>query len=740
MSIPAALRPRLSRAAALVPAALVLLASVGRAQRPEITPTRIESGRIVIDGVLDEAVWAEVARLGPLTQVEPVEGAPATVVTDVRIAYDAHRIYFGILCHDDPSEVRARQRDRDAFVRYDDVIELWLDTFDDERFAFWFQMTAGGSRGDALISDSGDSFNKNWDGIWNGRARVTDEGWVCEMAIPFQTLAFDEHGSTWGFNLQRKRIANGEEARWASPNVAYRFFRLSEGGVLLGLEGMEQGLGLDVAPYGKITSGRDFESQNDGISTTGDVGVDITYRPTPATTLRITTNTDFAETEVDERQFNLTRFPLFFPEKRDFFLEDAGVFEFGFPSRRRPSLVPFFSRTIGRDEDGKAVTILGGVKFTGRVGDWNIGLLDTVVDNHDGVSTKNLGVLRVSRNLGGENAAGAIVTSGRPLEGGYATTAGVDFRFGSSRAFGAEHSGTIWGYWLNTQTEGPGGEGHAFGLQGQASSATWRHRATALSTGSGFNPEMGFVRRTGIRQYSWSTEYTWRSDDEGPLREFQARIAPSFTTDTHGHRESWRVPLKWLELEFNSEDKIEFETSWIFERVDEPASDPFEVGDLTVDNDDYTMTRYEVRFESNDRRILNGDVEVEFGDFFGGDLLRIQVEPVLIPGPLFKLSLAVEDFYVDLGDDDFHTRLTSANFDFSFSPDVSWKNLVQYDTESKNLGFQSRLHWIVKPGHDLFLVGLFGWEKSTNGEPDHDAAFTPTGQEVTLKIAYTMRF
>ncbi len=324
--------------------------------------------------MLDEAIWQRAALLGELTQTHPVEGAAPTHPTDVRLAYDKDFLYVGLLCHDDPSQIRARQMARDANIRFDDVVELWIDTFGDHRFGFWFQVTPAGSRGDALLSDAGDGFNKSWDGIWYAQMRIVDEGWVAEIALPFQTLAF-KPGTDWGFNLQRRRIANGERMRWAHPSVAYRFFNLTVGGALTGLEGMEQGWGLDVVPYVKGNVAHDEAGADDGFSSGGDVGLDVRWRPTPASQLRLTVNTDFAETEVDERLVNLTRFPLFFPEKREFFLEDAGQFEFGFPGRRGRSrgLIPFFSRTIGRDADGNPVPILAGVKLGGHFGPWESG-------------------------------------------------------------------------------------------------------------------------------------------------------------------------------------------------------------------------------------------------------------------------------------------------------------------------------------------------------------------------------
>lgn len=708
-------------------------------EKASVSPTRLEPGtKVEIDGVLDEPFWTSAGKLGPLTQVEPIQGAPASNPTDVYLAYDEDFLYVGLVCHDDPSEVRARQMDRDAFIQYDDVVELWIDTFADERFAYWFQITPGGSRGDSLLSDSGSSFNKSWDGIWYGRSRVTKRGWEAELALPFKTLAFRRGAPHWGFNLRRKRVANGEELRWASPDNAYQFFRLSEGGRLLGMEGMQQGKGIEVVPYAKsgIFRERDTDRSYDQ---DGDFGLDFAWRPTPETNLRVTLNTDFAETEVDERQINLSRFPLFFPEKRDFFLEDAGVFEFGPSSRRGPSVIPFFSRRIGRDPDGNAVPIMAGAKFTGRVGDWNIGFLDTQVDAYSyddgGVDTdvgeQNLGVLRVQRNLGGESAVGMILTHGSPDSDLESSTYGADFRLGSSRLFGPGHSGTLWGWWLASASEDDQGDGQAFGARAETRTSRWTHRLETQSVEESFDPELGFVRRTGFDRYSYSLSHTWRGQTGDWLRRIESRVSPRYDDDRLGIEDAWVVPIDWFEAELWSEDSVSFETTLLGETLE----DGFDLSDdVSVSPGDYDMTRHEVSFETNDRRKVGAELSVEWGDFFSGDILRTRFEPIFLPTPGLRWSMSVTDVRTDLDEGDFDTTLVGSNLDVSFNPDLSWKNFIQYDTESEDLSWQSRLHWIVEPGQNLYVVGLFGWDRF-----DRDS-FARESEELTVKLSYTWRF
>lgn len=723
----------------------VLLAGASLAQKPQVSPLYLEPATPVeVDGVLDEEFWGRAARLGALTATEPVEGESPTYPTEVLLAYDSEAFYLGVICHDDPAEVRARQMNRDAFVRYDDVLEVWFDTFNTQRFGFWFQITAGGSRGDALLADSGSSFNKSWDGIWYGRSRVTDEGWVAEMKLPFKTLSFQEGEQTWGFNVQRKRVANGEDARWANPKVAYRFFNLAEGGELVGMTGMQQGVGLDVTPYLKAGLGREYLSSGPGgTDESFDGGLDLAWRPTPSTNVRVTTNTDFAETEVDDRRVNLSRFPLFFPEKRDFFLEDAGLFEFGPPSGRGGGggsgggggIRPFFSRTIGRAPDGSAVPIQAGVKFTGRVNDWNVGLLETRVDDFTTDSTgpvgeRSLGVLRLSRNLGGESSAGLLFTHGNPDQTGSAYTYGADFRLGSTRLFGEGHSGSLWGYYVDTDNEGAE-DGASYGLKAQTRSSTWEHTAEAYVFEENYDPRLGFVRRTGVAHHRYELEYTWRGGPQAPIRRYEFEIAPHYDVDLEGSEDRFTLPINWLNVQLQSEDSISIES----ERFAETLEEGFELSDeVTIGDGEYEGWTHTLRLDANDRRRVTGDISLEVGDFYGGDIQRWSLGPTFIPSKFWSLGLELEDIRARLDGPDLDTQVYSADLDFTFNPDISLRNVLQYDTESRDLGWQSRLHWILTPGQDLFLVGLFGWSQF---ERD---SFHRTSEELVVKLSYTLRF
>lgn len=692
--------------------------------------------KIVIDGQIDEAAWRSASRLSPLTQVDPVEGARPSHPTKVRICYDQDQIYLAAECEDDPDLVRGRIMRRDARLDPDDRVEFWFDTFHDRRFGYWFQVGAGGSKGDALVG--GGNFNKSWDGIWHGRSQITDSGWQVEVAIPFKTLAFKAGGRSWGFNFRRRRAVTDEESRWARPLVAYHFFSLTQGGVLRGFDGIRQGVGLDVVPFFKTSASRDRRIGKH-TSALGEAGLDASYRLSPSINLRVTYNTDFAETEVDERQTNLTRFPLFFPEKRDFFLEDSGLFEFGVPRRReRPrEVIPFFSRRIGRDSGGEAVPIIYGGKLTGRTDDWNFGVLQVYQDEHtdrDGKYSddRGLGVMRVTRNIGKESSVGMIATVGSPTDTGEAATTGADFHIGDSAAFGAGSGYDIYGWWLSSMTGGVGGDDNAYGLRVQYQSREWRLSFTETDVEADFNPELGFVRRRGVRQHRLSARYTWRSQSGSLLRRYESRFTPEVTTTERGSKDTWSVPLRLGEFTFASEDMVSYE----IERTHERLRENFEIADgVILGPGDYTSTNHVFELETNKSRWMYLNAKARFGDFYSGNLTGFEVEPTLILGSHVNVALGYEENHVALNEGKFTTRLMSGRFDIATSPELTWLNLLQYDGDSRNLSAQSRLRWIYQPGQEIFLVGLYGWDKV-----NHESPLLPTTQEVALKVQYTVRF
>ena len=682
-----------------------------------------------IDGRLDDEAWSLAAPIRDFVQVEPVEGAPPSEATEVRLLYDGRNLYVGVRCFDrDVAGIVGTQMGRDAVLDPDDRVELFFDTFGDRRNAFWFQMSPVGSKGDALVSNNGRDFNKPWDGIWEGKASIDELGWSFEMAIPFQTLSFDPSAQAWGMNFRRFVKRRNEEDRWAAARLDQNFFQVAEAGLLRGLKGMRQGLGLDVVPFFTAR----YEVDRDGATDRdlrGEPGFDAFYRLTPNLTASLTVNTDFAETEVDDRQINLTRFPLFFPEKRDFFLQDAGIFQFadfgGFGAR--PDLLPFFSRRIGLDLRGNEVPILAGLKLTGRAGDWNLGALDVRTDDAGGQDGQNLFAARVSRNVGGQSTVGGIATSGDPSGEGRSALYGMDANFRTSGFLGDKNLvATVFG--LRTETEGRSGDDLAYG----ASVATPNDRVSlALAwkeIQEDFDPALGFAPRTGIRKTTGSAFY--RPRFEGAVRRLSFGTEASVITDLEDRLESSEVSVQALGIEWDSGDELALSVGTTRERLDEPfAIRP----DVTIPADEYDFVRARMAFESAQKRPLSVTLAVEGGAFFEGHREDYEAGAFWRPSRYFTGSLGYAQHLVDLPDGSFVVHVGSARANVSFTPDLDWLNLVQVDNESDTLGVQSRLRWIVRPGEEVFLV----WSQV---EERRGGSLVPLHQEAAFKIGYTLRF
>ena len=426
-----------------------------------------------IDGKLDDAVWQAAREAGELTQVEPNVGPPCSERTDIRFLHDSDHLYLAVRCYDGaPEHILSTTSERDARLEVDDHVELYFDTFHDGRNAFFFQLNAAGSNGDALIANNGAHFNKPWDGIWEGRATIDAQGWSAEFAFPFKTLNFKEGGTTWGFNLLRHLGRQREDARWANANRDFSFFSVFHAGELRGLEGMEQGIGLDIVPFFVAHERNDRVAGDKDLI--GKPGLDLFYKLTPSLTFSLTLNTDFAETDVDERQINLTRFPLFFPERRDFFLQDAGLFQFG-----DGAVIPFFSRRIGLDASRQEVPILVGAKLTGRAGAYGIGVLDVRTDDTSTLDGQNLFATRVTKDVGEESKIGMIVTNGYPTGAGDNTVYGLDATWRTSR-FRGDKTLVTNVFALESDGEGVSVQDSAFGFSTFAPSDLWSWRVGAL--------------------------------------------------------------------------------------------------------------------------------------------------------------------------------------------------------------------------------------------------------------------
>jgi hypothetical protein len=717
------MRERHGRASATSRLSLALAAFAAAAPPTRVAHAVRVAEPIRIDGRLDEPAWAMAVPIGPLLQVEPDENAPPSEETEVRVAEDGERLLFAIRCRDrEASEIAATQIGRDSNLTVDDSVIVVLDTFADERNGFFFIVNPRGARGEGQISNNEEQLNFDWDGIWDAAARIDDEGWTAELAVPFKTLRFKAGGTAWGLNVQRRIQRRQETSRWAAAKRDVWISNLSQAGRLEGLAEAKQGRGLDLRPY--LSAARE-----DG---TGELklGGDVFKNITPNLTAALTLNTDFAETEVDTRQVNLTRFPLFYPEKRFFFLEGAGVYEVAGLGRSNSELVPFYSRRIGLDA-GREVPVLGGLKISGRVGRYNLGLLDVETGRQQqlGLGRQNLLAARVSRNLFRQSWVGLIATHGNPAGSGDNTLLGVDARFATS-SFRGDKNLSLDLYALHTRDEASDRADHAWGFKLDYPNDLWDIALSHKQVGDAFHPALGFVSRNGIRKTDLGVAFMPRPGRLG-IRQLFFGLRPSYVTDLEGRVLDWQIEIQPLELQTESGDRVEW--SWVpqFERLDEP----FEVRPaLVVPPGDYRFDYWELELETAERRRVSFGGGMRRGGFYHGTLFAYGGELVLKPNPHVGIALGRDRYEGELPGGSFATTVLWGRLELNLSPDLGWSTLLQYDSDSRLLGVQSRLRWRIRPESDFFLVVNRGWLR------ERDGSYRSEFDRGSAKVQHTFRF
>jgi hypothetical protein len=693
------------------------------------------SSPIIIDGALDEPAWGNSSAIGELVQREPRQGEQPSEPTEIRLLRDADYLYVGVLCRDaDPVGIIGTQMLRDASLDDDDRIEIVLDTFQDRRNAFYFATNPLGALVDGLVIENGD-LNLDWDAIWDVRTRRTPEGWSAEIAIPFKSLRFRAGDERWGFNFSRTIKRKIEEDRWSGARLDLDFSQVSEAGELTGLAEVSQGIGLDVRPF---MAARRLEAHTTGDNTVnGDPGLDVFYGVTPNLNLSATLNTDFAETEVDARQINLTRFPLFFPEKRTFFLENAGTFSFsntGFDFRNAGATVmPFFSRRIGL-LGGEEVPILLGAQLTGKIGSTDVGVLDVRTRDSDAAVAENFFVGRVKQNLLRQSYVGAIYTQGEPQGLLDSSTLGADFRFATSEFLGLERNFAVDAFGVSSRNEGVRGDDAAFGVSVTYPNDLWDLELSWREVQANFRPALGFVPRTNVRSFFLGADYAPRPRDFLNVRQmFHEFRYTQVTRLDNGATESQRLFVAPINWQFNSGERVELNWVPTFERL----FVPFEISrGVVLMPGDYRFTRWRLEAFSASKRRFEARVTWWLGTYWSGRADEVELSIQYKMPPRWVVGFATEQTLAELPQGDFVARIHTLRVNYALSPFLTLSNVLQYDNDSRNLGAQSRVRWTLQPGNDLFFVLSRGWIK----EPGESSSFRLDETKLTAKIQYTFRF
>jgi len=695
-------------------------------------PTRIDSPPI-IDGQLDEAVWAMAEPVQDLHQVWPTEYDQPSVDTEIYVLYDDNALYIGARLKDDhPELITAQVLRQGERPNNDDYFAVIISPFNDQRSGYLFEVNPNSVRSDALYQD-GNRTLFEWEGIWNASSSIQADGWVTEIEIPFKSLSFDPGSDTWGINFTRRIGRNREADGWVSRN---RSQNPVVSGLAVGFNGLQQGAGLDIVPSASMVQSKDFQATDSGANSNFEPSLDVFYKFTPELTGVLTLNTDFSATEVDDRQVNLTRFSLFFPEKRDFFLQDSDIFEFGGLGRNEGANShngrPFFSRTIGLSENREPVDLTGGVKLSGRAGPWNLGMLGVRQDAAGDVDATNLFVGRAALNVLAESSLGMVFTNGDPQSNLDNSVYGVDFQYQNSRlASGRTLEADVWFQKSDTPGLEDNDEAYGFAVR-RESFEGFGGFVEYRELQENFNPALGFVNRVGIRRFSTAVSYYYRPRNSW-VRALHHRLGYNRTDRLYdGQVESEFVNWRLLELQNHRGDRVIF--SFLPQR--ENLDEDFEISDgIVIPIGDYKWDNYRVEMRTGEQRKLSGSLIYDNGDFYGGTKESWKPQIAWRPSRHFLFNLAYELNDIVLPQGSFATRLTSLRAEVVFSSKLAWINLFQWDNDSNVLGINSRLHWVPRAGQEAFFVINHSLE-----DTDLNSSYHSQSADLTLKFSYTFRY
>jgi len=694
---------------------LLLATSAGGAEQaglpptvPPVTQAFALAEKPQIDGqVLGDAAWRGAKATTGFWQIRPDEGRPASQRTEVFVGFTAEALYIGVVCYDDhPERIIIADSRRDSSLSDTDSFQVILDSFRDRQNGFVFGTNPAGIEYDGQVtressgsfSAGGGGFNLNWDTTWAVKASVSDIGWSAEMEIPFKTLRYGgDQAQIWGINFQRNIRRNNEIVFWSPLSRQHNLYRVSQAGSIEGIEVPPQ-RNLKITPYGlgKATRGGELG----GTDYDGEFGIDVKYSLTPSLTLDATYNTDFAQVEVDELQVNLNRFSLFFPEKRPFFLENAGQFSVGTP--REVEL--FFSRRIGVDSSGAPVPIDAGLRLSGKVGNsTNVGLLHMRSEAVAGIAPRNdYSVARINQELPNHSSIGAIFVNrdghGGPLgdDDDYNRTYALDGRWGIG-------DNTVFaGYVAKTDTPRLSGKDHAFSVRGDYSSAKWSNGIGYTEVGEAFNPEVGFLARDGYRKVDSRILRRYRPADWWGLHELRPHVAYRGFWDFDGFYETG-----FIHIDNHWEWKNGFEVHTGMNITHEGVKIPFDlVEGVTVAAGEYDHEEGQLVIMSDEGVPFSASIRTTVGGLFGGN--RISLQPTLRYriGETFstELSWNYNDIDLPIADGHFQINLARLRVSYSFTPKILLQALVQYDDRDDLVATNLRFSWLQSANAGLYLV------------------------------------
>ncbi len=684
-------------------AVINLNAEASKEIRPLLTQETIE-----IDGHLNEEAWVEAQVIDDFIQQSPDEGQPTTERTEVRMVYDAENLYIGFECSDsEPEKVVANEMRRDGQLWQNDNVYVMLDTYGDKRQCFFFRTNALGALSDTAVTDGGENLNGSWDCIWKAAGRRHDKGWTVEIAIPFNQLRFKKSDSmVWGVNFGRNIARKNETTQWIQvprseswPGTYHPTYQ----GKLTGLQGIASPSYFDVKPYLLGGLARNLNDADWERTTEGDAGLDMKYGVTSNLTLDLTLNTDFAQVEADQEEVNLTRFSLFFPERREFFLEGSGLFTFGagIGEFGPPPLSVFYSRRIGIEDD-KQVRLLGGGKLTGKVGPYSVGALNMTTAASSETPLRNFSVLRMQRDILSDSSVGFILTNRQSdANGDYHRNGGVDLFFRPHDQW-RMRAMTV-GSWSPYPDEND----FAWYLSNDWRNDHFHINASYLDIGPEFTSKMGFMHRTDIRSLMLNADYEVQIRRYG-VRNAGAMFTSNYLLDHDNNLIGWDVGTG-VDILSESDDGFNLDFRRLYDRVEEP----FSISDAEIPAGDYQMNQVSLTVFTETSRPFAVFGGVDVGDYFHGNRLSIDIDGQW----RMTYQLAIETRYqrnwikmpeIDL----FTTNVVGTRISYALNTRFFTKLYAQWNDTAERLSANFLLNYIYRPGSDFYLVYDQGWDTS----------------------------
>ena len=655
-------------------------------------------GSLTLDGNLSEALWDEVPAVSDFLQRDPREGEPATERTVVKIIYNDESVFFGVVCEDSQAGgIIAKERARDDSLGSDDTFEIILDTFHNHQDGFIFRTNPLGTKFDSWITDEGGRENSNWDERWVVAAARNERGWMVEIEIPFSSIRMPGRDiQVWGIDFKRNIRRKNEEAIWSNYRRDFNFFQVSQAGELVGLENISAGHRLRIKPFVTGGASRVFREGRPETDHLFDAGLeDLKYQLTPSLTLDVTVNPDFAEADVDEQIVNLTRFSVFFPERREFFQENASLFDFG-PGGFAPEVKPFHSRTIGLSESREPIDILAGVKVTGQLKGLDLGFINMQTLDFEDTPGSNFTVLRVRKRFLSRSNVGALVTNRQSsLEDDYNRTFGLDSNF---VLFDNLH---LESFFVGSQT--PGFEENTWAtrpLQISWQTDLLTANAEHMIIGRNFNAEMGFVPRADMNQSLLDFQVNPRPGSEW-IRRFEIGANLRYLTNQDEILETREQALSFG-LALESGDSLQFSYAKVFEFLE----DGFLLRErIPVPPGPYRSHRFQAQVISYSGRRVSGFFQFQReNDFWDGERTTLNLNPSIkwSQNLSFDIEYRLDDVVLPGGE--FSSSVSNVGIHYNVSNQWLASTTVQYDNLEDLVSINFRLNYIYRPGDDLFVV------------------------------------